>query len=214
MDANFTHHDPDVKPVVIGITGGIGSGKSRVSRFWSTYFHLPLIDVDRICRRLLQKGEPGWKALRSRLGSSFFADNEELERKRLRFAISHNSDVRRQVNELIHPLALQVLQREVGMLAAPLVLADVPLLYEAGWQNEFQNIVVVFAGLETCCRRVVQRDGVNGENALKMIRAQMALFEKALMADHVIDNRGNWLYTRLQTLHLAGLFFIGFKENT
>ncbi len=194
------------KTMLIGITGGIGSGKSTVGRFWSSHYNLPLFDLDAMCRLLLEKDEPGWVALRDLLGGSFFTADGELDRQRLRFAIFQDDALRLQVNELIHPLALQLMQRAVVGLHAPLALVDVPLLYEAGWQDEFQRIIVVFADRETCCRRTVARDGVSGEEALRALRAQLSLAEKALRADHVIDNSGCWLRTRLQVAHLADLY--------
>lgn len=192
--------------VLIGITGGIGSGKSTVCRFWSSRYNLPLFDLDAMCRLLLEKGEPGWAALRDLLSGSFFTAGGELDRQRLRSAIFFDEALRSQVNELIHPLALQLLRKAVVGLPAPLALADVPLLYEAGWQDEFQRIVVVFADRETCCRRTVSRDGVSGAEALRALRSQLSLAEKALRADHVVDNSGCWLRTRLQVVHLAGLY--------
>lgn len=192
--------------ILIGITGGIGSGKSTVGRFWSLHYNLPLFDLDAMCRLLFEKSEPGWKALKNFTGGSFFTADGELDRKRLRSVIFQDDELRSQVNELIHPLALQLMQRAVVGLHAPLALVDVPLLYEAGWQDEFQRVVVVFADRETCCRRTVSRDGVSGEEALRALRSQLSLAEKALRADHVIDNSGCWLRTRLQAAHLADLY--------
>lgn len=192
--------------VLIGITGGISSGKSTVCRFWSSHYNLPLFDLDAMCRLLLEKGEPGWAALRNLLGGSFFTAGGELERQRLRAAIFLDEALRSQVNELIHPLALQLLRKAVVGLSAPLALVDVPLLYEAGWQDEFQRIVVVFADQETCCRRTVSRDGVSWAEALLALRSQLSLAEKALRSDHVVNNSGCWLRTRLQVVHLAGLY--------
>ncbi len=200
--------------VLIGITGGIGSGKSTVGRFWSSHYNLPLFDIDAMCRLLLEKDEPGWAALRDLLGGSFFTAGGELDRQRLRAAIFLDEALRSQVNELIHPLALQLMQRAVVGLRAPLALADVPLLYEAGWQDGFHRIVVVFADRETCCRRTVSRDGVSGEEALRALRSQLSLAEKALRADHVVDNSGCWLRTRLQAVHLAGLYQRTYSAST
>jgi len=192
--------------ILIGITGGIGSGKSTVGRFWSSHYNLPLFDLDAMCRLLLEKGEPGWAALHDLLAGSFFTAGGELDRQRLRSAIFQDDELRSQVNELIHPLALQLMQGAVAGLHAPLALADVPLLYEAGWQDGFHRVVVVFADRETCCRRTVARDGVSEEEARRALRSQMPLAEKALLADHVVDNSGCWLSTRLQAVHLAGLY--------
>ena len=193
-------------PCVIGITGGMGSGKSRVSRCWAKKFHLPLVDLDQVCRQLLEPGQSGWKALRSLLGVSFFS-GQVLDRKRLRQALFDDSDLRHQVDATLHPLARQAmigccrdLSRDHGM-----ILVEVPLLCEAGWQADFDRIVVVWAGLQTRCARVMRRDSVDRREALRAIESQMDLFEKVLEADHAIDNGGPWVLTYLQVIHLGKL---------
>ncbi|WP_456473549.1 dephospho-CoA kinase [Desulfolithobacter sp.] len=194
------------RPCVIGITGGIGSGKSRVSRCWANRFNLPLIDLDQICRQLLEPGQSGWKSLRSLLGPSFFS-GQILDRKRLRLALFDDRDLRRQVDALLHPLA----RREMNECCRDLlrnhrmVLVEVPLLCEAGWQADFDRVVVVWAGLQTRCARVMQRDSVDSREALQAIESQMDLFEKILVADHAIDNTGPWVLTYLQVIHLGKL---------
>lgn len=191
--------------VLIGITGGIGSGKSTVSRFLSRFMGLPLIDIDGICRQLLTKGQPGLAALRQNIAPAFFGVNGELDRRLLRAAIFTDPDLRAQVDALIHPLARNEMCRQAAEYDERLILADVPLLFEAHWQEGFGGRVVVYADMETCCRRIISRDRIKPEEVARSIAAQMPLSEKALLADHVIDNSGCWLYARLQVVHLARL---------
>jgi len=188
---------------LIGITGGIGSGKSSVSRFWSAYAGLPRIDIDLICRELLEVGMPAWTALRADLEGSFFEPDGRLRRGVLRAAIFGDDGFRFKVNQLIHPLALDLLHQKTADLEG-LVLVDVPLLFEAGWEGEFVGTVVVYADPQTCCRRLSSRDNIPPGEAVKAISAQMEIGEKAMRADHVVDNRYNWLLTRMQAAHLAG----------
>jgi dephospho-CoA kinase len=191
--------------VLIAITGGMGSGKSTVSRFWAAYMHLPRIDIDEVCRQLLVREMPGWHALRSLLPAAFFTARGELDRGRLRVALFADAVLRRQVNGLVHPLARERMLEMAGQMAGATVLVDVPLLYEAGWQDQFDHNVVVYAEQAVCCRRLVTRDRITPEEALRSMAVQMALADKALLAGHVIDNSGCWLFARLQVAHLGRL---------
>ena len=191
-------------PVLVGITGGMGSGKSTVSRFWASFMGLPRIDIDGVCRFLLEKEMPGWLALRSLLPPSFFSGNGALDRGRLRAALFADSGLRRELNALLHPLALERMREMTGRLQEAMALVDVPLLFEAGWQDCFAARVVVYAEPAVCRRRLMARDQISSEEAVRSMAAQLPLTEKALLAGHVIDNSGCWLFSRLQVTHLAG----------
>jgi len=196
----------------IGVTGGIGSGKSRVSRFWSAYAGWPLVDIDLLCRDLLEVGKPGWVALREALGERFFCPDGNLDRPCLRSAIFADDALRHQVDAIMHPLARDLLLGKAERMEGP-VLVDVPLLFEAGWLDLFRRTVVVYAGPQTCCRRVSSRDRVSTGETLKAIAAQMDMDTKAMLADHVVDNRYCWLLTRAQVVHLAELLCAHFSDE-
>lgn len=195
-----------MEAMIVGISGGIGSGKSRVCRFWSAHFHLPLIDLDTICRSLLQPGKEGWHALREAFGNRFLATDGSLDRPALRRAIFADHDLRRRLDGLLHPLARRAM---ISALAAQAVsgplLVEIPLLVEAGWQEDVDRVVMVYAGIRQRCRRIMVRDQVDGPEAMRAIGSQMNLADKALMADHVIDNSGAWFDTCLQVIHLGRL---------
>ena len=147
---------------------------------------------------------PGWVALKASLNKSFFGLDGRLDRRGLRSAIFDDDGLRHKVDQLMHPLALDLLHTKTVDLEGP-VLVDVPLLFEAGWENQFRRIVVVYANRQTCCRRISGRDKILPEEAAKAIFSQMRIGEKAMLADHVIDNRYCWLLTRMQVSHLAEL---------
>ena len=186
---------------LIGITGGIGSGKSRVCRFWAKHFSLPVIDLDAICKSLLNVGEPGWQAIQDCFGDRFFTEDAEIDRPLLRQTLFADNELRRQVDNLLHPLARKIMGQRVRQLKSQVVLVEIPLLFEAGWSGDVDAVVVVFAGTEVRCRRIVERDKVNSAQAMQAIRSQMSLADKVMSADHVIDNSGDWLDTCLQIIH-------------
>lgn len=192
-------------PEIIGITGGIGSGKSLVSRFLADLGDWPLLDVDQICRQLLMPQAPGWLALQKLLTADFFTATGELDRKRLREAIFADAALRQQVDSLLHPLAKQEMAAQAARLSAPLVLAEIPLLFEAGWQDSVSQIMVVYADEAVRLRRIMERDQVSEEQARRAIAAQMPLADKARLSDHLIDNSAGWDNTCVQLRHVAKL---------
>ncbi|CAK8724317.1 MAG: dephospho-CoA kinase [Candidatus Electronema aureum] len=195
-------------PELIGITGGIGSGKSRACRFLADLGGWPLLDLDQICRALLLPQAQGWLALKKLLPADFFTANGELNRSKLREAIFADAGLRRQIDSLLHPLAKQEMTAQAARLNAPLVLAEIPLLFEAGWQDSVSQIVVVYADEAVRLRRIMERDQVSEEQARRAIAAQMPLEDKARLADHLIDNSAAWESTCGQLRHVAKKIYI------
>jgi len=200
-----------LRPLLLGITGGIGSGKSSVSRLLASYCQAPLIDIDQCCRHLLARNQPGWLALKAGWGDTFFLPDGEVDRVGLRERIFKDDDVRRQVDALLHPLALEAMRLEVSRWRGPLLLVEIPLLYEAGWQKEVDAVLVVYARRGAQCCRVMRRDGVSRRKATLAIAAQMDLGAKARQADFVIDNSGAWTATRDHVIALGKSLPQGFR---
>ena len=192
-----------MKQFILGITGGIGSGKSTVSRLLASYCLAPVIDLDQCCRDLLTVDRPGWLALRQHLGSMFFLDSGEVDRKVLRERIFADADFRRQVEGVLHPLVRTIMRAELGRHHSELILIEIPLLYEVGWQGEVNGVLVVYARPGVQCCRIMRRDGASRRNATLAIASQQKLSEKAKRADYVIDNSGSWVATRDQVIGLA-----------
>ncbi len=188
----------------VGLTGGMGAGKSSAARFLRQRFGLAYIDADVICRQLLEPEASGWHALVDCFGGRFLAPDRSVDRPRLRDAIFADPALRQQLDRLLHPLARRELHRRLAALAmVGRCLVEVPLLYEAGWEAEFDGVVVVYAPFEQCRARLCRRDRISGEAAELAMAAQIPLAEKALRAGHVIDNSGPWHETCLQLLHLG-----------
>jgi dephospho-CoA kinase len=192
--------------MIIGITGGIGSGKSRVTAFWAAFFGHSLLDLDAICRELLLKGNPGWHALRAQLSNRFFEKNGNLDRVMFRKAIFADNLLRKVVDDVLHPLAKLRMKEQCPSSRGETYLVEIPLLYEAKWQQDLDRIVVVVADQETRLARIIARDNVSKQESIQALRAQMPLIQKALVADHVIENHGSWAATCLQILHLGRMY--------
>lgn len=190
-------------PFLLGVTGGIGSGKSCVSRLLASYCLAPLVDVDQCCRRLLEIDQPGWLALRAAFGDVFLQANGAIDRVALRERLFSEPHFRRQVDSLLHPLAREAMRRAAASCLESLVLIEIPLLYEAGWQSEVDAVLVVYARRGAQCCRIMRRDGVSRRKAAQAIAAQMNLGDKAEKADYVIDNSDSWACVRQRVVGLG-----------
>lgn len=192
-----------MKPLTIGITGGIGSGKSSVSKLLASYCNAPLIDIDKQCRELLEPGHAGWLSLERTFGTTFFDAGGRVDRPLLRKRLFAEPALRKQLDDMLHPLVRTQLKAEVANIKKGLIFIDIPLLFEAGWQEDVDYVVVVYAGRATQRDRVVKRDSVSPLQAETSVDAQMDLGEKMQLADFVIDNDGAWKATRKKVCRLA-----------
>ncbi|MCI5168665.1 MAG: dephospho-CoA kinase, partial [Candidatus Electrothrix sp. GM3_4] len=182
--------------------------------FLSEEYKLPLFNLDIICRDLLQPYEVGWQALRALLSDKYFAQNEELDRRHFRQQLFTDSALRSRIDAALHPLARQEMEQRIASLHGP-ILVEIPLLFEAGWQESVDLIIVVYAETPVRLQRILQRDQVSEEQAKKAVAAQQCLREKAASADHVIDNSGPWEKTCSQVQQLvASRCFRHFSTNS
>ena len=203
--SKVTAHLIASKPVAL--TGGMGSGKSSVARFWKQQFGIDYIDADQVCRDLLTTGASGWKIFVATFGNEFLAENRSIDRQKLRDAIFVDHKLRRRLDKLIHPLARDEIKNMLTGIEPARCLVEVPLLYEAGWEKDFSSIVVVSATDECCLDRLIERDQITREAAKQAIATQLTLSEKANRADYVIDNSGTWQDTCLQLLSLGDILW-------
>jgi len=194
--------------VIAGVTGGMGAGKSFVSGLLGKLLGVEVFDADTLCLQLMQPNMPGWQGVKDKWGNRFINFTGHIDRAALRKALFADSEVRYNVEQLLHPLvreeilrlAVEKKKQRQGMVV------EVPLLFEVGWQDDFDVVVVVYAEQESCLKRIVTRDQVTLEDGKAAINTQMTMEEKALMADSVIENSGPLALTILQVHHLARSF--------
>ena len=193
----------------IGLTGGIASGKSSVSKMLSGLLGCEHIDADEICSRLLEPHKEGWQEFTRVFGSAYLSDDEVINRPLLRNDLFANEELREKVNKIIHPMVKKVILAWMNQIvesgSSSKILVEVPLLYEVHWEDIFDIVVVVYADYETCLNRLVGRDGVNKSGAEKELQSQWPLAEKVKKANHVIDNNGLLADIKSQVEHLAEL---------
>ena len=181
------HYCPDV--LRIGLTGGIGSGKSTVSALLAARGAV-IVDADRIAREVLQPGTPGLVAVVDAFGAGVLAADGSLDRAALAALVFADPDARRQLDGIVHPL-VRARASELDGAAPPdaVVVHDVPLLVETGQASSYDLVLVVRADESTRVARLVQR-GLIAEDARARMAAQATDEQRRAVADVVLDNSG------------------------
>lgn len=190
---------------LIGLTGSIASGKSTVTRALRE-MGVPVIDADAIVREVQEPGTPVMAAIAREFGPGVIRPDGSLDRAALGAIVFRDPERRRALEAIVHPEVRRRMLAEVERYRAegrPLVVLDLPLLYETGWDDLVEEVWVVYVDRETQRRRLVARDGLSAEEADLRIAAQMDLEEKVARADRVIDNRGTEAETRAQVARLV-----------
>lgn len=181
---------------VIGLTGGIASGKSTVAR-WLREKRVPVLDADEVAHELLQRGQPVWRSVWDRFGWWAILPDGRLDNARLGREVFSDEAQRQTLNGLTHPAVRAALRERTGRMAADgvnLVVWDVPLLIEGGeggLYREVDEVWVVYARAEQQLDRLMRRSGLTPDEAARRLRAQRPLEEKRAYADVVFDNTGS-----------------------
>ncbi len=176
--------------LVIGLTGGIATGKSTVAAMFERR-NCAVIDADRIAREVVEPGSFGLESLCLQFGRGILDGEGRLDRAGLGKRVFGDPALLARLNEILHPLILtrigEALEafRQAG---EEMVLLDAPLLFETGFHGRVDAVVVVYAAEEVQRRRLMERDGLTPEEAGQRIASQMPLEDKVRQADFVIDN--------------------------
>lgn len=174
----------------IGLTGGIGSGKSTVAQVWVAR-GARLVDTDAIARQLTSPGGAALPALRAEFGDAAVDADGALDRARMRQLAFGDDSVRRRLEAVLHPMIGTEAQRQARQATEPFVLFDVPLLAESSaWRLRCERILVVDCGEATQIARVVQRSGWSEQQVRAVIAQQTSRARRRTIADAVIHNDG------------------------
>ena len=175
----------------IGLTGGIGSGKSSVARMLELR-GAGIVDTDQIARDLTCGTGPAIAALRQTFGEEIIASDGGLNRSRMRELAFSDEGIRRQLESVLHPLVMDEAERKAAAMASMAVIVfDVPLLVESGvWRARVDRVLVIDCSEQTQIDRVVARSGWSADTARAVIRAQAPRAERLRVADDVIVNEG------------------------
>ncbi len=187
--------------LVVGLTGGIASGKSSVARIFQE-LGAWIIDADQLAREVVEPGTPGWREVVEAFGREYFLPDGTLDRKKLAKRVFHNPEDKDKLEAIIHPRILELRQERTREILEKdphaLIVFEVPLLIEKGLHHRVDRVVVVWVPRETQIQRLMERDGLTREEAEERLRNQMDLDHKVRFAHYVIDNSGPLEETRRQ----------------
>ena len=173
---------------IIGLTGGIATGKSTVSNYLATTYHLPVLDADIYARVAVQVSSPILKVIVQRYSLDILLPDGTLNRQKLGQIIFSSQDERRWLEQQIHPYVRDYFIKAIKELTGQTVVLVVPLLFEAGMSDLVTEIWVVRCSEEQQLERLMQRSQLTREQAQARIKSQMSIAQKCDRADIVLDN--------------------------
>ena len=189
------------KPYIVGLTGGIGSGKSTVAEIIREA-GIPVIDADAISRAALDPGTDCYEMTKRLFGPECLLADGRMDRKWIARRIFSDPVMRDSLNAIIHPYVLSCMQKETESIRALISVWEVPLLFESGYDRFCSRTVAVLCEEALRVRRIVQRDGMSEEEAISRIRTQMTDEQRKTLADDFLYNEGDMasLYEETQKL--------------
>jgi dephospho-CoA kinase len=176
--------------LTIGLTGGIGSGKSTVAKFFAA-FKVPVIDADAVVHQLLQPNTTTFKKIRTHFGNSVIKKNGALDRKKIREIIFTQPKEKTWLEKLLHPAVRKIMLRKAKKLKYPYCILVIPLLFEAKMEKYFDRIFVVDALKQTRINRAMGRDYTKMANIKAIIASQIPSKQQVRLANDVIKNNGS-----------------------
>lgn len=178
---------------MIGLTGGIASGKSTVAAILRR-LGAAIINADELSREVVQPEQEAWKEIIETFGPEILQGDKTLDRRKLRKIVFDDPEARKKLETIIHPRVRALAERKISELAAvgsSIIVYEVPLLFEAQIHLWLRPVIVVACDAATQKQRLRERDGLTDEEAEQHLNAQMSLEEKRRLADYVIENNGS-----------------------
>jgi dephospho-CoA kinase len=196
-----------VKWMIVGLTGGIGSGKTTVADFFRE-LGAHVIDWDELAREAVQPHLPAWEGIVDHFGGHVLNDDLTIDRAKVSDIVFNDEKQLAFLNQIVHPEVFKEDTRLTDEITKcgpnALIVKEIPLLFEASLTSSVDRIIVVYAGEKTRLRRLEEK-GVSREEVLQRMRAQLPLEDKAKSADFVIDNDGSIEETRRHTERVYSL---------
>ncbi len=176
-------------PYVVGVTGGIGSGKSTVCEEFAA-LGAPVIDTDQVARAVVAPGTPGLAAVVAAFGQDILNEQGELDRRRMRQQVFANPALRQQLEAILHPLIRAGTQEKIDAAGYPYCLVCIPLLVERGGVNRVDRVLVIDVPEAVQIARVIARDELTASEAAAIMQSQASREQRAAVANDVLENSG------------------------
>ncbi|MBW2309618.1 MAG: dephospho-CoA kinase [Deltaproteobacteria bacterium] len=187
--------------LMVGLTGGIGSGKSAVARMFKDEGAY-VIDLDELARRVVEPDKPAWRDVVAYFGTGILNPDRTVNRSALAEIVFSDPKSRKALEEVTHP---RIFEEQDALLKSikdkgprSVVVIEIPLLFELSFQKKFDKIILVYVSRDAQIRRSRERDGISEEEVDQRLGAQIPIDEKRVLSDYVIDNEGSLDNTRDQ----------------
>ncbi len=191
--------------VIAGLTGGIATGKSTVAHIMAEA-GVYVIDADKIARDVVRKGLPAWKEITEHFGRNILKENGEIDRELLGDIVFGSPEKLKILNKIVHPRVFEEMAKEMDDIKqkAPgsVIILDIPLLIESGLHKLLSNVILVYAPEKIQLARLMARDNISEDAALKRIRSQMPMEQKKGFAKYIIDNSFDLEHTKIETMEV------------
>jgi len=190
--------------IIIGVTGGFGTGKSTVSKIFNG-LGASVLDADKLAHKAIRPGAAAYKKAVKLFGSSILNKEKKIDRKKLSQLVFSDAKARRALEGIVHPQVIKDIKKSIAKLAkrksCKAVALDVPLLIEAGMHKLVDVLVVVSASREKVFERLSKK-GFSKKEILTRQKAQLGMAAKAALADYVVDNSDGFNKTRMQVRNI------------
>ena len=177
---------------IVGLTGGISSGKSTVSSYFKQ-LEIPVIDADEVARKVVEPNSQGAREIRKTFGSDVFEEDGSLNRQKLGSLIFSNAENRQKLDDLLQPLIKIMILDEIEeyrQKGENMIVLDLPLLFEKQYEELCEEIIVVYIPKELQLERLMRRNQYTKQEALSRIDSQLSIEEKRKRATVLLDNQG------------------------
>ena len=178
---------------IVGLTGGISSGKSTVSSYLKQ-LKIPVIDADEVARKVVEPNSQGAREIRKTFGSDVFEEDGSLNRQKLGSLIFSNAENRQKLDDLLQPLIKIMILDEIEeyrQKGENMIVLDLPLLFEKQYEELCEDIIVVYIPKELQLERLMRRNQYTKQEALSRIDSQLSIEEKRKRATFLLDNQGS-----------------------
>lgn len=200
--------------MIVGLTGGIGSGKSTVGKLFAR-LGVPVISADEIAHELLKHNHAVYQAVKNRFGKELLDQDQQIDRRKLRNMIFSNPAEKLWLEDLMHPLIKAEIIQHAKNFVYPYCVVEVPLLIEVGWQELVDRILTIDCAEELQMQRATSRDGNVDPNIAEIIANQITRQERRAASNDVVENSGdlNHLSKRVDDLHHHYLELATYKHK-
>ncbi|OCH54564.1 dephospho-CoA kinase [Vibrio cyclitrophicus] len=189
--------------IIIGLSGGIASGKTTVANLFNEHFNIDIVDADIVAREVVALGSDGLKQITEHFGESILLEDGTLNRSRLRDLIFSDPQEKQWLNDLLHPMIRDKIDSDLSKITSPYGLLVAPLLVENQMQGMADRVLIVDVPAEVQIERTMSRDNVSREQVSSILKSQASREQRLAVADDVIKNhtKNQELLPQITDLH-------------